>query len=103
MTKRQTEGQLAEHYDRTRDLSDFDETVAEPVEVRRNVTISVRFSEREIEELRGAAEAAGLKFDGLHPGRGARGRLSDRSPAAPGSAAGGVRRRRRGRASSHRA
>ena len=62
MTKRATEGELAEHYDRTRDLSDFDETVAQPVEVRRNVTISVRFSQREIEQLRGAAEVAGLKL-----------------------------------------
>jgi hypothetical protein len=54
--------ELAEHYDRTRDMSEFDEAAAYPVEVRRSVTISVRFSEDEIAQLRRAAEAAGLKL-----------------------------------------
>ena len=54
--------ELAEHYDRTRDVSEFDESAAYPVEVRRSVTISVRFSEDEIRQLRRDAEAAGLKL-----------------------------------------
>lgn len=60
-TKAMTEAELAEHYDRTHDVSEFDESAAYPVEVRRNVTISVRFSEEEIEALRREAEAAGVK------------------------------------------
>lgn len=56
-----TEAELAGYYDQTRDVSEFDESAAYPVEVRRNVTISVRFSEEEIATLRGRAEAAGVK------------------------------------------
>jgi hypothetical protein len=54
--------ELAEHYDRTHDVSQFDEAAAYPVEVRRSVTISVRFSEDEMAQLRRDAEAAGLKL-----------------------------------------
>ena len=61
MTEQRSETELAEYYDRTRDTSGFDEASSQPVEVRRNVTISVRFSEDEMAELRRAAEAAGLK------------------------------------------
>jgi predicted DNA binding CopG/RHH family protein len=60
-TRGMTEAELAEYYNETRDFSDFDESAAEPVEVRRNVTISVRFSQEEIEALRREAEAAGVK------------------------------------------
>jgi uncharacterized protein (DUF1778 family) len=58
------EAELAEYYDRTHDVSEFDESAAYPVEVRRNVRISVRFSEEEIKALRGAADAAGVKVTG---------------------------------------
>ena len=51
----------AEHYNRTMDLSEFDLGREEPLVVRRNVTISVRFSEDEIAELRSRAETAGAK------------------------------------------
>jgi uncharacterized protein len=44
----------------TGDVSDFSGET-EPVEVRRNVTISVRFSAHEMESLRTKAEAAGTK------------------------------------------
>jgi 2-iminoacetate synthase ThiH len=56
-----TEAELAEHYNRTRDVSDFDLGDEVPVTVRRNVTISVRFSEEEITELRSRADQAGVK------------------------------------------
>ena len=45
------EAEFAPEYQNSRDLSAF-ETDAEPVEVRRNVTISVRFSDDEIAQLR---------------------------------------------------
>jgi uncharacterized protein (DUF1778 family) len=56
-----TEAELATSYNETRDLSGFDAGTVEPVEVRRNVTISVRFSEDEIGQLRELAEGAGMK------------------------------------------
>jgi hypothetical protein len=56
-----SDAELAEYYERTHDVSEFDESAAYPVEVRRNVTISVRFSQEEIEALRRQAEAVGLK------------------------------------------
>jgi len=56
-----TEAELAEYYDQTRDVSEFDEGAAYPVEVGRNVTISVWFTEEEIETVRRKAEAAGVK------------------------------------------
>jgi uncharacterized protein (DUF1778 family) len=55
-----TEAELAEHYNETSDVSDFEGT-AEPVEVRRDVTISVRFSEDEIAALRERADIAGTR------------------------------------------
>ena len=54
------EAELARAYQNSRDLSAF-ETDAEPVEVRRNVTISVRFSDDEIARLRAMAEQTGMK------------------------------------------
>lgn len=54
------EAKLARKYQDSRDLAGF-ETEGEPVEVRRNVTISVRFSDQEIALLRAKAEQAGIK------------------------------------------
>jgi predicted DNA binding CopG/RHH family protein len=64
-TKRMTEAELALYYDQTHDLSEFDESAAYPAEVRRNVTISVRFSEDEIRRLRAQADAVGMKVTAL--------------------------------------
>jgi hypothetical protein len=64
-TEHEDEARLARSYDETRDLSGFDEGLSEPVEVRRNVTISVRFSEDEIAALRDQANEAGLKVTAL--------------------------------------
>ncbi|WP_286930762.1 plasmid mobilization protein [Aeromicrobium sp. UBA7512] len=61
MGKKSTNQELAEHYNETGDLSGFDETKAEPVAVRRAVTISVRFSDEEIAQLRERADQAGVK------------------------------------------
>ncbi|CUR54631.1 hypothetical protein NOCA2200021 [metagenome] len=61
MTEARSEAELAADYDDARDLSEFDLEHPEPVTVRRAVTISVRFSEDEISELRERAEAAGVK------------------------------------------
>lgn len=61
MTEKMTEAELAEYYDRTRDLSEFNEDDTVPVEVRRNVTISVRFSDEEIAQLRREADEQGVK------------------------------------------
>jgi hypothetical protein len=60
-TQRVSEPELAEYYNRTHDVSEFDESAELPVEVRRNVTISVRFTQEEIETLRRDADAAGVK------------------------------------------
>lgn len=60
-TKERTEAELAKEYEETRDLSGFEDGSVEPVEVRRNVTISVRFSDQEIAVLRARAEDAGAK------------------------------------------
>lgn len=60
-TRAMTEAELAQQYDETRDLSDFEGGAEEPVEVRRNVTISVRFSDEEMATLRDRAEDAGEK------------------------------------------
>lgn len=56
-----TEAELAEHYNRTQDTSDFDTGRSVPLSVKRDVTISVRFSFDEIEELRARAEKDGVK------------------------------------------
>lgn len=61
MTENMTDAELAEHYNRTQDTSDFDMGRSEPITVKRNVTISVRFSTEEIEELRARAEKEGVK------------------------------------------
>ena len=61
MTNEMTEAGLAVHYEDSRDVSDFDLEHPEPVTVRRDVTISVRFSEEEIAELRAKADQAGGK------------------------------------------
>ena len=58
-TENMTEAEVAEYYNRTEDLSEFGD--AEPVEIRRSITISVRFSQDEIDELRQRAGAADLK------------------------------------------
>lgn len=62
---RKSEADLAEEYNQTHDISGFDEGAAEPVEVRRNVTISVRFSEDEIAELRRRADELGVRVTAL--------------------------------------
>jgi hypothetical protein len=59
-TEAPAEAELARKYQDSRDLAGF-ETEGEPVEVRRSVTISVRFSDQEIALLRGKAELAGMK------------------------------------------
>jgi hypothetical protein len=59
-TENMTDAELAEQYNRTKDLSEFGDT--EPVEIRRSVTISVRFSQDEIDELRHRADAADVKI-----------------------------------------
>jgi len=61
VTEAMTAAELAEYYNRTQDTSDFDEGEEVPITVRRNVTISVRFSVEEIAELRARAEQAGVK------------------------------------------
>lgn len=58
---KKTEAELADYYNETKDLSEFDLEHPEPVTVRRSVTISVRFSDEEISELRARAEQAGVK------------------------------------------
>ena len=60
-----TGAEIAKEYQTTRDLSGFEGAPTEPVEVRRNVTISVRFSDEEIGLLRARAEAAGTKVTAL--------------------------------------
>lgn len=56
-----TEVELADYYNETEDVSEFVEENAVPVTVKRSVTISVRFSDEEIAELRTRAEQAGVK------------------------------------------
>ena len=58
---KKTEAELADYYNETKDVSEFDLGNPEPITVRRNVTISVRFSDEEIAELRARAELAGVK------------------------------------------
>ena len=76
MTGKKTEAELADHYNQTEDISEFDVEHPQPATIRRNVTISVRFSDEEIAELRDRAERAGLKvtsfiraaaLDAAHP------------------------------------
>ncbi len=56
-----SEADLADYYDRTHDLSDFDEQNAVPVTGRRESTLSVRFSAAELEHIRSQAEQLGMK------------------------------------------
>lgn len=58
---KKTEAELADYYNRTQDTSDFDDGEEVSITVRRDVTISVRFSVEEIAELRARAEEAGVK------------------------------------------
>jgi len=58
---KKTEAELADYYNETKAVSEFDLEHPEPITVRRNVTISVRFSDEEIAELRARAEQAGVK------------------------------------------
>ncbi len=61
MTNKMSDAELADYYNETEDISEFDLEHPEPVTIRRNVTISVRFSVEEIAELRAQAEEAGVK------------------------------------------
>lgn len=61
MSENMSEAELAAHYNRTQDTSDFEGGEEVPITVKRNVTISVRFSPEEIEELRARAQEAGVK------------------------------------------
>lgn len=61
VTEAMTDAELADHYNQTQDASDFDEGEDVQVAVRRSVTISVRFSDKEITELRTRADQAGVK------------------------------------------
>lgn len=61
MSKTKANAELADEYNATRDLSDFDLDQPEPVTVKRAVTISVRFSDEEIADLRDRADEAGVK------------------------------------------
>lgn len=58
---KKTNAELADYYTQTRDLSEFDEGDEVPISVKRSVTISVRFSDDEIAELRARAKEAGVK------------------------------------------
>jgi predicted DNA binding CopG/RHH family protein len=61
MTENVSEAELADYYNRTRDISDFEGGEEVPITVKRNVTISVRFSPEELENLRQRADEAGVK------------------------------------------
>jgi hypothetical protein len=56
-----TDAELAEHYDRNRDLSGWGEPLPKNTPARLDVTISVRFSGEELAAVRARAEALGLK------------------------------------------
>ena len=56
-----TEAELADYYNETKDLSEFDEANAVSLTGKRSVTISVRFSDEEIQQLRDRAEQAGAR------------------------------------------
>ncbi len=61
MGESRSEAELAEYYNETHDLADFDDGEEVPISVKRSVTISVRFSDDEIAELRARAEQTGVK------------------------------------------
>ena len=56
-----TEAELADDYNESKNLSEFDEVNAVSLTVKRSVTISVRFSDEEIQQLRARAERVGVK------------------------------------------
>ncbi|MGH3939618.1 MAG: plasmid mobilization protein [Pseudonocardiaceae bacterium] len=56
-----TDAELADHYDRHRDLTDWSEPHPVQRPERLDVTISVRFTPAEIATIRARAEAAALK------------------------------------------
>jgi len=58
---KKAEAELADYYNETHDLSEFEDGEDVPITVKRSVTISVRFSDKEIAELRARAELAGVK------------------------------------------
>ena len=60
-TEQMTEAELAEHYDTNRDADEWGESERVERPERREVTISVRFTEREITEIRDRAEQVGMK------------------------------------------
>jgi predicted DNA binding CopG/RHH family protein len=60
-TEQMTEAELAEHYDTHRDADEWGESEHVERPERREVTISVRFTEREITEIRDRAEQVGMK------------------------------------------
>lgn len=63
-----TEAELAQYYDRTHDLSEFDLEHPEPLTPARqrlDVSISVRFTPEEIDLLRARAEQSGMKVTAL--------------------------------------
>lgn len=59
MTEHMTEAELADHYERTRDTSDFDLGRSELITVKRNATMSVPFSPEDIEEQQRRADTSG--------------------------------------------
>ena len=61
MSESRSEAELAEYYNETHDLSEFDDGEDVPITVKRSVTISVRFSDKEIAELRTRAEHVGVR------------------------------------------
>ena len=61
MTENMSEAELADYYNRTQDTSEFEGGEEVPITVKRNVTISVRFSPEELEDLRARAQNAGVK------------------------------------------
>jgi len=63
-----TDEQLADYYDQTHDLSEFDLATPEPViqaRQRLDVSITVRFAPNEIDALRATADAQGVKVTTL--------------------------------------
>ncbi len=61
MMTSKAEAKLADGYNTSEDLSEFDQHNAVPTKVKRAVTISVRFSDEEMAELRACAERANMK------------------------------------------
>lgn len=61
-----TEVEMADHYDATGDVSEFDDgQIVRFPRHRRDVVLSVRFSPSELDELRARAEQRGMKLTAL--------------------------------------